>query len=185
MTVLGVDPGFTNNPTGIVKALWDGQVLQVIDSQSWYSCPEDDQMQRIRVLMEEGPPVDHLYIDAGTQAFLMHKRLETIYGSNRVKAVSFNASYYSRCVMELRKLLGEKRLFVPAHLKDLVTDLSLIEEENGKIIVPSWEVHDKFIRHADEAVALMCIVGNLQPKHMQRNLEVFGDIRETFDGRWY
>lgn len=137
--ILIVDPGFTNNPTAILKASYNGKILTITDSYSLYQCPEDVQVEAIKRL---GADCQYIAIDQGTQGYLMSKKLVGFFGT-RAEAISVNSRIYKQGVDLLLPMLGEGRIqllgqeSLDSQYRDLIEDLKLLElGDDGNVVVP-------------------------------------------------
>lgn len=159
--IMIMDPGFTRNPTGIIKAAYDGRVLTITHAESMYGAPEDLQIERA---IELGKHCSYVAIDQGTQGYLMAGKIVNRLGS-RAEKISINQKSYDDGLNALLPMLREGRIQVldSVETRGLLDDLlSLDQDSRGHVNVPEKKVQSGFVRHADEGVALLVAITRLE-----------------------
>jgi len=133
--VLCVDPGATNNPTGITISDCGGGMVKLRYVDMWFAKPLEDQVSEIVRLVGEHR-VNAVVCDQGVFGLSIVQSLRKRLGEGFVRGVSVNTNSRNTAYQVLSKLLVDKRISVVDN-KFLIDDLNTASlDDRGRLILP-------------------------------------------------
>ena len=158
--ILSIDPGFVNNPSGVVIVEYGNGKANIIHSDHWYKMPIPQQLQNITELIRQYS-VSKIIIDQGTQGWGMAQSLKEKYPTMTTTR-NTNTNTRDREGAALQTLIRERRLHIPEHMIDLIEDLKLLyTDEKQHINLGLRRVSNGCDVHGDAADALLYCMEHL------------------------
>lgn len=175
VTVIAYDPGFTKDPSGIVVARISDHI-EVLDERVLDKWLVEDQLALIEELYKAHKPGRILY-DPGVGGLVVGQELSKRYGQI-AKPLSITRNFYERSAAAVDRLLAEGKISIPAHCKELLTDLGTFERsDRGYLQVPRRKTKSGS-SHCDVGVAFLMLTEELEKRDALKD-PLFIDITHT------
>lgn len=173
------DPGFsaTGNPSGVIVAQVDGDSVHVLRSERWWACPESEQVERLKSLVQDNNAT-RLLVDIGSAGLAMAQKLDRV--TNLTK-VSVSGKMFQQGFLRVKNLIEDGKLTFSDDCWDLKEDLLSIEiKASGQYHAPQIPHKSGGKLHADIAYALMYIVHNLEAAKEEHEMQIL-DVGNFLD----
>lgn len=163
--IMGIDPGFKINPTGIIVIEMDtkSKKINVLNSTNLYRKTSTEQMSTIKEFIKKYKP-NKISIDAGTAGMTMADDLYALYPHSVIKKNVTN-KFYDETSEKLDYLLCSGSIFLKD--KKLQKEINMIELSGTTIHLPTSKPyplpHPDAVDHCDLYVALCLCLDAIPP----------------------
>jgi phage FluMu gp28-like protein len=159
--IIGYDPGYTENPSGIVVAEVGDGLINILETKKLYRVEVKDQLQYIDELFNKYQP-RFLVLDKGG-SIPIEQDLKRKWGK-RIIPINVNHKFYEDTATELDYFLQTKSISIFSN--ELLQEIELVEVDGTKINLPKSRPnplpHPKAMDHCDLYVALCLCITQVQ-----------------------
>lgn len=161
--ILGIDPGWTRNPTGLcLIKLGENETTDVILAEGVYKPQLENLIKKIKEINQKYP-LSKIVMDQG-MAHDLKSRLISEFGESRIIPISINQKFYNENSDRLEYLIQNEKIWIPKDFKLLREEIQMVYTENSNVKLPERRTQmnspnlKDTIDHCDRFCALLLAI---------------------------